>query len=84
MHNTCPSGTYYYYNMLLGGTTMASYVYEMALQSVSGEQLLIDLRRTVSDLRRSNPELRNCSLADLRLRRSRAEINATFFFQEKH
>ncbi len=84
VHNTCPSRTYYYYNMLLEGTTMASYVYETALQSASGEQLLTDLRRTVSDLRRTNPELRNCSLADLRLCRSRAKINATFFFQEKH
>ena len=29
------------------------------------EQLLTDLRKTVSELRRSNPELRNCSLADM-------------------
>ncbi|MDI9442142.1 MAG: hypothetical protein GX101_02285 [Firmicutes bacterium] len=63
---------------------MGSYVYEKVLQSASSEQLLTDLRKTVSELRRSNPELRNCSLADLWLRRGRREINATLLFEKKH
>ncbi len=60
---------------------MASYVYEKALQCGSGGQLLEELRRTVLDLRRTNPELRHCSLADLSVKKTRAAINVTLYFE---
>ncbi len=63
---------------------MALFVYETALEYESSDNLLLELRETVSKLRSYHPELKHCSLADISLRKNKASVNVTLFFQPEY
>ncbi|NLL43901.1 MAG: hypothetical protein GX251_11240 [Firmicutes bacterium] len=60
---------------------MSLFVYEKALDYTSSDRLLLDIRQTVSQLRKSDPKLKSCSLADVSLKRNKTGVNVTLFFQ---
>lgn len=62
---------------------MHSFVFETALDFQSGDQFLGDIRQTVQKLKRSHPELRDCSLADLTVKKGQDAVNVTLYFQPK-
>ena len=60
---------------------MSVFVYERSLEYSSGSSLLKEVRRIVRQLKKSEPSLKHCSLADVALKRDKACVNVTFFFQ---
>ena len=60
---------------------MTLFSYETALEYESGDQFLEDVRRTVQRLRKSHPELKDFSLADMAVQKKKAVINVTLFFR---
>ncbi len=60
---------------------MSLFVYETALDYESSERLLMDIRQTVRQLKQSHPKLKHCSLADVMMKRCKATVNVTLFFQ---
>jgi len=60
---------------------MSLFVYEKTLDYESSDKLLLEIRRVVGQLKSSHPKLRNCSLADVSLKKREATVNVTLFFQ---
>ena len=60
---------------------MSLFVYETALDFQSSDRLLLEIRQTVQQLKRTHPKLKRCSLADVMMRRNKATVNVTLFFQ---
>ncbi|MCK9524881.1 MAG: hypothetical protein M0R49_03030 [Limnochordia bacterium] len=60
---------------------MSLFVYEKALDYESSDKLLSEIRQTVRQLKRAHPKLQHCSLADVMMKRSKATVNVTLFFQ---
>lgn len=63
---------------------MSLYVYETAVEFQSSDQFLGQIRATVQKLKRTHPELRQCSLADLTVKKGREAVNVTLYFQPKN
>lgn len=63
---------------------MYSFVHERAMDYCSGEQFLLSLRQVVTDLRKCHPELQDCTLADLSLRKLQSVVSVTLYFTAKH
>lgn len=62
---------------------MSLLVYETALDFETGEKFVGDLRQTVQQLRYAHPELKDCSLADLTVKKGKEAIDVTLYFQPK-
>ncbi|HHT68111.1 MAG TPA: hypothetical protein GXZ85_02495 [Firmicutes bacterium] len=60
---------------------MSVFVYETAVDWESSDKLLWEIRQAVTRLKRSNPQLADCSLADVTLTKDEATVNVTLFFQ---
>ncbi|NLM41603.1 MAG: hypothetical protein GX199_04780 [Firmicutes bacterium] len=63
---------------------MQPFVYETAVVYESSGQFLGNIRRTVQELKRTHPQLRNYALADLALHRGRKAVSVTLYFQPKN
>lgn len=60
---------------------MSVFVYETAVDWESSDKLLWEIRQAVTRLKQSNPQLADCSLADVTLTKDEATVNVTLFFQ---
>lgn len=59
---------------------MVSFVYETAVHCQSSDELLVEIQQTVRQLRDSHPELEQCTLADVSLRKRKEAVDVTLFF----
>jgi|LSQX01.2.fsa_nt_gb hypothetical protein len=60
---------------------MSFLVYEKSLDYKSGDKLLRDIRQAVRQLRKSDPKLKGCSLADVSLKKGKTGLSVKLFFQ---
>lgn len=62
---------------------MQPIVFEKALAYESSGKFLGNIRQTVQELKRENPQLKDYTLADVVLRRSKKAVNVALLFQPK-
>lgn len=60
---------------------MDLFVYEAAVDYETSSEFLADIRQTVKQLKANRPELKDCSLADLTVKKGKTAINVTLYFQ---
>jgi hypothetical protein len=59
------------------------FVYETAVVFESSGQFLGDIRQTVQELKRTHPQLKDYSLADLTVHKNKETVSVTLYFQPK-
>lgn len=64
---------------------MQPFVYETAVVFESSGQFLGDIRQTVQELKRTHPQLKDYSLADLTVHKNKNKetVSVTLYFQPK-
>lgn len=63
---------------------MQPFVYETAVVYESSGQFLGDIRQTVQELKRANPQLKDYSVADLTVHKGTKAVNVTLYFQPRN
>ena len=60
---------------------MHSFVYQKSMAYESSSVMLASIRETVKELRKTHPELSQCSLADVSLQKEKDAVNITLYFK---